>query len=175
MQLSGKITIRAPRALCIASLHQAETLAAFLPGDVTVTASAPGQFDVAFKRDFGRIAVKLRGTLTIEAVEPGSLLRFAVQAKHLLAGSANLDLAMRFDGKAPTELSYDGTLTGTGLAGRLMAEREYSAQPKLDEMFNGLKKRIEAEWRAKKALEAESPAKPGRARIPSPPRGRGLG
>ena len=147
MHLSGKITIRGPRGLCIASVHQADTLAAFLPGDVTVIPRDANSFDVEFRREFGRIAVKLRGTLTIEVVEPGSLLRFVLQARHLLAGSATIDIAMRFDGSAPTKLSYDGTLTGTGMAGRLLAEREDRVQPKLDAMFSGLKQRIEAERR----------------------------
>lgn len=151
MNLSGKITIRAPAALCIAAAHRADTLAAFLPGDVTVTAKDARSFDVEFRREFGRIAVKLRGTLTIAVVEPGSLFHFSLQARHLLAGSATMDIAMRFTGSAPTELRYDGTLTGTGLAGRLLAEREDRVQPKLDEMFTGLKQRIEAERRAARA------------------------
>ena len=148
MQLSGKITIRAARPLCIAAVRQADTLAAFLPGDVTVTAKDANSFDAEFRREFGRIAVRLRGTLTIEEVEPGSLLRFVLQARHLLTGSAQMDISMRFDGTAPTGLSYDGTLTGTGLAGRLLAERQDRVQAKLDAMFTGLKQRIEAERRA---------------------------
>jgi carbon monoxide dehydrogenase subunit G len=151
VQLSGKTTIRAPRALCIAALHRAETLAAFLPGDVTVTPRDATSFDVEFKREFGRIAVKLRGTLTVEEVEAGRLFRFVMLAKHMLAGSANLDIAMTFTGNAPTELAYDGTLTGSGLAGRMIAEREDRVQPKLDEMFAGLAQRIEAERRAARA------------------------
>lgn len=148
VQLSGKITIRAARPHCIASLHQADTLAAFLPGDVVVSPKSANSFDVEFRREFGRIAVKLRGTLTIEEVEPSTLFRFVMQAKHLLAGSAHMDITMRFTGNAPTDLRYDGTLTGTGLAGRMMAEREDRVQPKLDDMFVDLKQRIEAERRA---------------------------
>lgn len=148
MQLSGKITIRAPRALCIASVQRAETLAAFLPGAATVVARDASSFDVEFRRDFGRIAVKLRGTLTISEEEPGQLWRFVLQAKHLLAGSAHMDIAMRFTGTGPTGLAYDGTLTAAGLAGRMVTEHQDRLPLKLGEMFAGLKQRIEAERRA---------------------------
>ena len=151
MQLSGKITIRAPRGLCIASLQEADVLAAFLPGQVFVIPKAARHFDIEFQRDFGPIAVKLRGHLKIDEREPGTLYTFVMQAKHLLAGSANMDIEMRLTGNAPTELAYDGTLTGTGLAGRLLAEREDQVQPKLDAMFSGLKQRIEAERRVARA------------------------
>ena len=151
MHLSGKITIRAPSALCIASVLQAETLAAFLPGDASVVAKDAGSFDVEFRREFGRIAVKLRGTLTVDEEEPGTLWRFVLRARHLLAGTAHMDIAMRFTGTGPTALGYDGTLTGTGLAGRMLTEHQDRVQPKLDVMFTGLKQRIEAERRAARA------------------------
>lgn len=150
MYLSGKITIKAPRATCVAAVQKADMLAEFLPGDVTVVAQESGHYDVEFRRDFGRIAVRLRGHLTITDVVPGEELRFVMQAKHMLAGSANLELTMRFIGSAPTELAYDGTLTGTGLAGRMMEERKDRLQPKLDEMFDALKTRIQIAHRATK-------------------------
>lgn len=144
MHLAGKVSIRAPRPLVIAALHQADMLAAFLPGDVRVTARDASRFDVEFRRDFGRITVKLRGNLTIHPNVPGSSYHFVMHSKHLLAGSVNLEMTMQFDGKAPTDMSYTGTLTVGGLAARMLAERQDRVQPKLDEMFAGLKQRIEA-------------------------------
>lgn len=151
MHLSGKITIRAPRARCIAAVQQADTLAAFLPGDATVVVRDAHSFDVEFRREFGRIAVKLRGTLTVSEEVPGDVWRFVLQARHLLAGSAHMDITMRFSGTGPTTLAYDGTLTATGMAGRMITEHQDRLQPKLDEMFAGLKQRLEAERRAARA------------------------
>ena len=144
MQLAGTLSLALPPRRAIAALHDPENLAAYLPAPSTVRQLSTTAFEFVVMRPLGPIIFKLPGRLLIEPVARGKRYSFVANGKHTLAGGVTLALTIDFGGGGgATAISYDGTLEATGLAGRLLGERQHRVQTVLDAMFAGLKARIE--------------------------------
>ncbi len=144
MDLSGTVDLSVRPDEATEGFHTAETLRHFLPGKSELTKSGPAAFDFVVTKDAGMVSLRLPGTLTIQP--DGETYRFEAAARHLLGGTANLLLNIRF---APAEfgegtvMSYAGTLAATGLAGRLLRDRAPMAQEVLTARFEQVKRHLE--------------------------------
>ena len=144
MQLAGTLSLALPPRRAIAALHDPENLAAYLPAPSTVRQLSTTAFEFVVMRPLGPIIFKLPGRLLIEPVARGKRYSFVANGKHTLAGGVTLALTIDFGGGGggATAISYDGTLEATGLAGRLLGERQGRVETVLDAMFAALKARI---------------------------------
>lgn len=144
MRLNGNVELAVSPSEVRAALNRPDVLRAMLPGDCTVTARGPGEFDFTLKKTVGFLEIRQNGTISIDSSTPGAeVLRLA--ASHMIGGSVDLTVAI---GLAPygagTAAVYDGTLTASGLAGRVLRDREGQVQPYVQRVFDKLKARIEA-------------------------------
>jgi len=144
MDLSGTVNLSVQPNDAAEGFHSAETLRHFLPGTSELSKTGPSAFDFVVTKDAGMVSLRLPGTLTIEP--EGDTYRFEAKARHLLGGTANLLLNIRFapsESGAGTVMSYAGILAATGLAGRLLRDRAPVAQEMLAAKFEQVRRHLE--------------------------------
>lgn len=142
MDLNGTVDLSVLPHDAIEGFHDARTLQHFLPGHSELTKTGPSEFAFVVTKDAGMVTLRLPGTLTI--APEGDAFRFEAKARHMLGGSANLSLRIRFapDG-AGTLMTYEGTLEASGLAGRLLRDRAEQTGHVLDAKFSQVKRHLE--------------------------------
>ena len=111
-------------------------LARFLPPDSSIEKRDDDSFDFTVVKDIGITTVKLSGTLTVTPTDTPDELRFLATAKHVVGGTAVIDLVIRFEGtQAHCDMTYTGTADATGLVGKFLSMGEAKVQGRLDTMF----------------------------------------
>ena len=147
MKLNGTLSLSVPPEVAAEGFQDPKTLGIFLPKNSQLTRAGPGEFSFVVIKEAGIVALKLPGTLTVTPSGAGYL--FEARAKHLIGGSATLSLALTFvPGGDGCEMTYDGTLESTGLAGRMLRERADHTQSVLDARFAAVKAEIESFYRS---------------------------
>ncbi len=80
-------------------------------------------------------------------------------AKHVIGGSAVVDMLISFkDEGAQCSMSYAGTVSGTGLLGAFLSQREEKVQRQLENTFKAFGNRMEGIQRIVTARRAERKA-----------------
>lgn len=145
MQLNGVLQIAVPAARVASALEEPEVLRALFPGEASVTRVAAGQYGFTLKKTLGFLELRQSGTIRLERKDRGVAME--VRAAHRIGGAADLLVMIGLEPAArgpATRISYDGTLNATGLAGRLLRDREAQVQPYIARVFERIRAQIES-------------------------------
>lgn len=144
MRLNGLVEIAAPPAQVLKRLADPATLQAMLPGEARVTLKSPGVYGFTLKKTVGFLDVRQSGDLRLTQAGPDRA-ELSLDASHLLAGAVALKVSITTTPKPKgTRIDYDGDLSATGLAGRLLRDREEGVKPYIRRIFQKLKAQIES-------------------------------
>ena len=144
MLVSGKLRVAAPKGRVIGAMHQAENLAAFLPGHASVTKTGVGGYDFVVSKALGPITIRMSGTMQVLPITRGLTYSMVAESTHLVAGSVVLTVQMNFSGAGDeTEMDYAGELKATGMAGAILEKQRARVQIQLDYGMAAIKQRVE--------------------------------
>ena len=143
MQLNGVLQISVPPTRVAAALEQTDVLQALLPGEAVVEKISAGNYSFTLKKTLGFLELRQSGTIRLLPAKGGVTL--LVRASHRIGGAADLSVLIELapNPGAGTRIGYDGKLEATGLAGRLLRDRELQVHPYITQVFQRLKARIE--------------------------------
>ena len=143
MQLNGVLQIDVPPARVLEAMDRPEVLRGLLPGETEVKETGPGTFDFTLRKAIGFLELRQSGTIRVERTAEGAMM--TLHAAHRIGGSADVVLKAGLTAVGPrrTRIDYEATLTGSGLAGRLLRDREARVQPYITQVFQRLRNRIE--------------------------------
>jgi carbon monoxide dehydrogenase subunit G len=159
IDIKGQVEFQASARLAVTSLQKEEQLSRFLPSDSTIVATGEHSFDFVIEKDIGIVRVKAAGTLTTEPTQTDQELHFRAAAKHLIGGSAVVDMLISFKDEGPQcTMSYAGTVSGTGLLGAFLSQREEKVHRQLENTFKAFGNRMEGIQRIVTARRAEREA-----------------
>ena len=144
MRLNGVMQISAPPDRVAQALEQPDVLRALLPGEASVEKTSAGQYSFTLKKTLGFLELRQNGT--IQLVPAGQGLTLVVKASHRIGGSADMSVLIGLTPGtgAGTRIAYDGTMEASGLAGRLLREREPQVRPYIARVFERMRAQIEA-------------------------------
>ena len=153
MQLTGMIRTTCPPDQLMALLDDPAVLALMMPGGSEIRQTSATGYAFVIRKAIGPLKLNMPGTLTLTPVGAGPDRHMTAHAAHLIGGKVDIDLNIRLATlTGMTVLSYQGTMTATGLANRVLGEFEKRAQTGMRSVFLRLKQRAEGDQRA--------PAKP---------------
>lgn len=139
MNLEGSIRTTGPGAPVVRGLSDAATLAAIAPAGFEFRKVQDGAADFLIRRGFGPVTLTLQGTMALSGGE-GGVFRLEIKAAHLIGGRVGADLRIEtLDGA----ITWAGTLTSQGLAGRLLGERSAEANTIMTNLFLRLRDHVE--------------------------------
>jgi carbon monoxide dehydrogenase subunit G len=146
MQLNGVLQISVPPARVASALEEPEVLRALLPGEARVERTSAGQYSFTLKKTLGFLELRQGGTIQLLRVDQGVSL--VVRAAHRIGGAADLSVLIGLaaggaQGKG-TRIAYDGKMEASGLAGRLLRDREAQVRPYIAKVFERMRAQIEA-------------------------------
>lgn len=143
MELNDSLAIARSRRIVEAALQDPDVLAAILPGCTGVECLAPGQYRARIVRKFGLLTLRIEPDLDLNQTAEG--LDLSIRAANRIAGSVNAKIALDLS-TVPmgTKLAYRGRIVTSGLAARMLAEREAQVAQRIKAMFLALKARLEA-------------------------------
>ncbi len=160
MQITGQIDLRVPPQRAIDALHDRGTLERFLLGMSQLQETGPAQFSFAIQRRVSLVTLNLPGTLAVTEIEAGRVYQFDAKAAHLIGGSAQLTLDMTFDPTPTgTHLGWAGTLESSGLARKVLKEKEDRIGSIVAQIMAEFKGRVQRD--AQVAANAAKPANQG--------------
>ena len=149
MDIHGEVTFDAAAQRAMAALTEQDQLALFMPQGAVITRTDDRTFAFTVARDFGVTTIKLAGTMAVTTLEAGKSLRFLVEGRHVVGGSAVLDLAIRFDGDAHRcTLAYTGTVQAHGLVGKFLSIAEPKVQEQMKTAFADFGRRVARQQKA---------------------------
>jgi carbon monoxide dehydrogenase subunit G len=138
MQIKGQIKIACPAPLLVQVLNDPGAMAKLLPNDTKLSLSSPGSFAFSVSKAMGPIKLTLPGTMTVIPTGNRQDQKLQIKAAHMIGG----------DTGRVTQLTYSGTLEASGLAGRMLQERENSMNGYIRNMLVTLKHHAEAQTTA---------------------------
>ncbi|MGQ0565186.1 MAG: CoxG family protein [Gemmobacter sp.] len=140
MNIAGVLQILAPPERVRAALHDAAVLQRMLPACEGVQALGPGRFRAQVARKMGLLTLRLAPDIVLLPHPQGLGLDLTVTATSRIAGSveALLSLTMRRE-PLGTRLFWDGAVATTGMAQRLLADRQGQIGARVAAMFGVLK------------------------------------
>ena len=140
MDLSGQIKTKCPPDHLIAVLRDPAALAKLLPAGSRIDRNADGSLAFWVSKAVGPIRLTLPGKFQMTATGVGHGQVLTVNAAHLVGGKVDmvLNLAITPEGGS-TKLSYSGSLTASGLAGRVLKEHRARANVSLNAALSRLK------------------------------------
>ena len=144
MQLNGMFRTPCTPDHMVAQLNDPAALAVMMPVGTEIQRTNATSYAFTLQRAFGPIKLKMHGALTTTPLGTGPDCRMVIHAAHLISGKVDLVLDLTFTPwHQKTQLSYQGTLTATGLASRLLGENPDRAQAALKAVFLRLKTHAE--------------------------------
>ena len=144
MDIHGEVTFDAAALRAMAALTDQDQLAHFMPHGSELSRIDDRTFAFSVTRALGITTVNLAGTMAVTPVEATKSLRFQVEGRHVIGGSALLDLAIRLDGDADhCFLAYSGTVQATGLVGKFLTLGEDRVQQRVKTAFADFGRRLE--------------------------------
>ncbi len=159
MQLSGLIRTNCPPRFAGEGAAKPTVLQQLIPAGSKLEEAAPGTFTFSIIKSFGPIRLTLPGTLTVAPTGRANDQRLTAVASHIIGGKVNLTLDFTFvrEGDA-TRWTYDGELTATGLAQRVLREREGRVGGVLRSVLFGIKLQAEQMFAQKPAAKPAATA-----------------
>ena len=144
MKLNGSIGSAAPLKLAHA-LTDPAVLAQIAPRGCEIGAKSGETIPIKLVRKFGPIHITLACKLTVEEKADVAGFDLVLHGAHLIGGkvTVRLDLATQGPATGPRRLAWSGELQSSGLAGRLIAEKQAEAQTMLKELFARVKRVVE--------------------------------
>lgn len=156
MDIHGQVTFDAAAQRAMEALTEQDQLAHFMPHGSVITKTDARTFTFAVTKDIGITTVNLAGTMEVTPVPAANTLRFLVEGRHLIGGSAVLDLAIRCDGDAGhCVLGFTGTLQASGLIGKFLSLGEAKVQTRLETAFADFGRRLERHQKASRTRQAQ--------------------
>ncbi len=147
MELTGTRLIAAPREAVWASLNDAETLKACIPGCSELTGSPETGFEAVVTQKVGPVKATFRGNVVLTDVVPPQSYRISGEGKGGVAGFAKGGADIRLT-EVPegTELSYAVDAKVGGKIAQLGSRLVDSFAAKMaDAFFENFKNRVEAD------------------------------
>lgn len=139
MQIDGAIGIARRPEIVEATLNDPAVLMAILPSCTGVTCVRPGLFQAAITRKLGLLSISVQPEIEIVTLD-GNQRRLSLRAGSRIAGSVAADLVLTFAaGPGGTQLSWNGFLTTSGMAARLLSERGDQIGERVKALFGSLK------------------------------------
>ncbi|MEI6097025.1 MAG: SRPBCC domain-containing protein [Alphaproteobacteria bacterium] len=147
MELRGQITTKCPPEFMVAIMRNPTALAQLLPAGSRIEAIAEDSYSFKVSKDVGPITLTLPGKLQLRAKGGGHDQTLTVHAAHLIGGKVDMELnvAIVNDG-GMTRLTYEGDLTASGLAGRVLQEHRARANHSLKAALMRLKLHAEKQF-----------------------------
>lgn len=144
MNVAGVIPILAPPQAVDAALHDPKILQRMLPACEAVDHLGPGQFRGHLARKVGLLTLRVEPDIRLVPLADGTGFDLSVDASSRIAGSfaARLRLTIRRE-PLGTRMFWEGTVTSTGLAQRLLAERQDQIDARVTGLFTTLKAALE--------------------------------
>ena len=148
MDLSGQIRTACPPDFLVRIMRDPVALAQLLPAGSKVALNADGTYGFSVSKSVGPIKLSLPGKLQLVQDPLGFDQVLTAHAAHLIGGKVDLalNIAIKAEGRI-THLSYAGTLTATGLAGRVLQEHRARANNSLKSALTRLKLYAEDQMR----------------------------
>jgi uncharacterized protein len=144
MKVSGVIPILAPPGRVNAALHDVAVLQQMLPACEGVDALGPGRFRARIARKVGLLTLRITPDIVLLPRADGTGYDLTVEAASRIAGtvSARIALTMQHEPQG-TRLFWDGQVVTTGLAQRMLAERQDQIEARVAGLFTTLKTVLE--------------------------------
>ena len=146
MELSGQIRTTCPPDHLVRIMRDPAALAQLLPAGSKMDKTDEGTFAFSVSKNVGPIKLTLPGTLHLQATGRGHDQSLTARAAHMIGGKVDLtlNLTLTTEGRV-THLVYQGDLTATGLAGRVLNEHRARAGSSLKAALMRLKLHAEAQ------------------------------
>jgi carbon monoxide dehydrogenase subunit G len=143
MKVAGALRILQPPARVAEALHDPAVLHHMLPACEGVEPLGPGRFRASMARKVGLLTLRVAPEIGLAPLPDGSGLDLTVEASSRIAGSlaARLCLGLE-DDPVGTRLTWDGTVEASGLAQRLLAERQDQVAERVRGLFITLKRHL---------------------------------
>ena len=140
MELSGQIKTKCPPEYMVAIMRDPTALAKLLPAGSRIETVGEDSYSFTVSKGVGPIKLTLPGKMQLTPKAGSHDQTLTVHAAHLIAGKVDLklDVAIVSDGDT-THLSYEGDLTASGLAGRVLQEHRARANASLKAALTRLK------------------------------------
>lgn len=146
MDLSGQIRTTCLPDLLVKIMRDPDTLAQLLPAGSKMEMNADGTYAFSVSKSVGPIKLTLPGKLTLTPGARGHDQVLTAHAAHIIGGKVDLTLNIVLTNEGrQTELTYNGVLTATGLAGRILHEHRARANSSLKAALTRLKFHAEAQ------------------------------
>jgi carbon monoxide dehydrogenase subunit G len=145
MQLNGVLQISVPPDRVVLALEDPAVLSSLFPGEAMVQRVSEGSYTFTLTKTVGFLELRQSGTIRLDRQKQGVAL--AVRAAHRIGGSADLKVMIGLEPGprgAGTRIGYDGTLEASGLAGRLLRDRETQVRPFVTRVFERIRAQIES-------------------------------
>jgi carbon monoxide dehydrogenase subunit G len=140
MEVSGQIRTTCTADQLVSALSDAAALQHLLPSGSSIEKAEDGTFAFSVSRNVGPIRLTLPGTMALTPTGENHDQQLTARASHVIGGRVSLDLALRFtQSPGQTRLAYAGELVATGLAGRIMRERQARVETELKSALTRLK------------------------------------
>jgi carbon monoxide dehydrogenase subunit G len=156
MELSGQIRTTCPPDQLVRIMRDPATLAQLLPVGSKMDMTADGSYAFSVTKSVGPIKLTLPGTMQLQPTGQNHDQSLTAHAAHMIGGKVDLALTLTLttEGRV-TILAYAGTLTATGLAGRVLKEHANRANGSLKSALSRLREHAEAQMRKRGARQAQ--------------------
>jgi carbon monoxide dehydrogenase subunit G len=147
MQISGQLRTKCPPPFLVNVLRDPDAMMQLLPVGSDLEQSEDGSYRFSVIKSVGPIRLTLPGTLTITPTGQGHGQTMTVHASHLIGGK--VDMKLRIDiarAEGQTQMTYQGDLDATGLAGRILREHRARANSAVKASLFRLKLHAEREF-----------------------------
>lgn len=143
MQVEGQLTIMQPADKVRAALNDPAVLQAIFPSCTGVRQTGPGQFKATVTRKIGPLSLSVEPDIELTP-QPDGRTALSFKAGNRIAGTVTSELMLQMDQTGRhTILSWEGAVTASGLAQRMLAERASRLSPLVLGLFNELKHKVE--------------------------------
>ena len=165
MEMSGELTIPAPRQAVWDALNDPEVLKECIPGCETLEKTSDTEMTAAVTAKVGPVKAKFKGSVTLSDIDPPNSYRISGDGKGGAAGfakgGAQVALTNSEDGGTILQYTVDATVGGklAQIGSRLI---DASAKKLSGEFFDAFAKHVtvEAEEKAPSDLEPKAEASP---------------
>ena len=140
MNVNGAISISHPPQRVTDALHDPAVLQGVLPACTGVDCLGPGRFRAKIARKVGLLTLRVAPDIVLVAAPDGTGLDMSITASSHIAGSFSAQITLTLlPEPSGTRLSWDGQVVATGMAQRLLAERQDQIQARVMGLFTSLK------------------------------------
>ena len=152
MQINGQIMTKCPPPFLVNVMRDPDAMIQLLPAGSDLEQSPDGSYKFSVVKSVGPIRLTLPGTLTITPTGEGHSQTMTVRASHLIGGKVDMKLHISISrAEGQTQMTYEGELDATGLAGRILKEHRTRANGAVKASLFRLKLHAEREFAKSRA------------------------